>query len=68
VTGIKLIERGKGSDLLKKHCREAGIRVDVVRQLVEMEVKHLGRARRHGLHTDIDEILSSAIDEPTDAP
>jgi hypothetical protein len=66
--GIKRIERGKGSDLLKKHGREAGVPVNMVRELVKMAVKHLGRARRHGLHADIDEILSTAVEEPHDAP
>jgi hypothetical protein len=68
MSGIKLIDRGKGSELLRKYCREHDVPVDLVRALVDMEVKHQGRARRHGLNAEIDELLSRAIEDSRNVP
>jgi hypothetical protein len=68
MSGIKLIEKGKGSELLRKFCREQGVPVEVVRELVDVELKHQGRARRNGLHGDIDEVLSRATEGAPNVP
>ncbi len=68
MNGIKLIERGQGSDLLKKRCREIGVSIETVRRLVQAELDQVGRGRRHGLFNQFDEILSEATEGAAGVP
>ena len=68
MSGIKLIERGKGSELLRKHCRDHDVPIQLLRELVEVEVQHRGRARRHGIYQQIDELLARTTEESTHVP
>jgi len=61
--GIVLLEKGDGRNLLIKKCREIGVRVKVIDQLVEAELEQAGKKRRDGINDRIEEILSGALDE-----
>ena len=60
---IALLNQGEGRELLKKRCREAGISITTVEELVRVELEHVGKKKRHGLWPRIDEILDEAVCE-----
>ncbi len=60
-TGVALLDQGAGRDILKRRCREAGIPVAVIDDLVGLEFEHLGRGRRRGLPEQIGEILAETL-------
>lgn len=68
MNGIKLIERGHGSDLLKKRCREIGVPVQIIRNLVAAELEQVGKLRKRGLAERFDEILGELVDAEGEGP
>lgn len=44
-TGIALLNEGEGRELLKKRCREAGISVTTIEDLIRIELQNVGRGR-----------------------
>jgi hypothetical protein len=68
VNGIKLIERGSGSDLLKARCRELKLPVELVRRLVDIELRHVGRGKRHGIYAEFDEVFTQLTSGSDDVP
>jgi hypothetical protein len=66
MNGIKIIERGQGSDVLKRHCRQIGVPVEIIRRLVQAELDQVGRGRRHGLWAQFDEILAEVTEGASD--
>ena len=56
-TGIALLNEGEGRELLKKRCREAGISVTTIEDLIRIELQNVGRGRRAGIFERIDEVL-----------
>lgn len=61
MNGIKLIEKGSGSDLLKKRCREIGVPISLIRELVQAELKFVGMQRRRGINDEIHAVLSEYV-------
>ena len=58
MTGISLLEKGEGRDLLKRHCRSINVSVRVIEELVKVELDQVGRVRRRGMFDEFDNILS----------
>lgn len=58
-TGIALLNEGEGRELLRKRCREAGVSMSAIEELIRVELANLGKARRNGLFERIDEVLEA---------
>jgi hypothetical protein len=61
MNGIKILARGPGSDLLKRHCKAIGVPVELIRQLVDAEFEQVGKRRRRGLDERFDDILEKYL-------
>lgn len=64
--GIKIIDRGKGSALIKAKCREIGVSIEVIRSLVKAELDQVGKRKKRGLTERIDEILADVVEVDTE--
>jgi hypothetical protein len=62
MNGIHLLEKGEGRELLKKYCRDLGVSVQVIEQLVRVELDQVGRVRRRGMFDQFDEILGAVAE------
>jgi len=62
MSGIKIIERGQGSELLRKHCKAIGVSINAIRDLVDAEQEQVGKIRKRGLKDRIDEIIGEIVD------
>jgi hypothetical protein len=62
MNGIKIIERGQGGELLRKHCKTIGVPIDMIRALVSAELDQLGKIRKRGLNVRIDEIIGELVE------
>lgn len=62
MNGIHLLEKGEGRELLKRYCRELGVSVVVIQELVQVELAQIGRVRRRGMFDQFDEILTQAVE------
>ena len=61
--GIVLLDRGTGREVMKRYCRNAGISIRTVEDLVDEELRQQGKARRHGIFEAFDRILDEALAE-----
>ena len=62
MNGIHLLEKGEGRELLKKYCREIGVSVHIIEELVRVELDQVGRVRRRGMFDRFDEILAQVAE------
>lgn len=51
----------KEAELLENVCNAYSIRLDAVKNLVEIEMSMIGKRRRRGLHNQIDNVIQSSI-------
>lgn len=59
---IPLLADPEGRALVRKHCDQAGITIEVLEQMVSAEIKVLGMGRRHGIFLDLEEVLGQIDD------
>lgn len=63
MSSIKLIEVGQGRELLKKHCRQNGVSIRLIEELVSIEIDYAGMGRRDGIWDRFDEVIDAHVDE-----
>ncbi len=62
---VSLFTQKEGQALIRRHCREIGLAVADLKQLVEAVIEKDPMGRRHGLREIFDDILEkSTEDEP----
>jgi hypothetical protein len=66
VNGIPLFEQGEARDALKKRCREAGISITLLEELVEAELELIGTRGKYGLKKKFDELLDADTENKGD--
>lgn len=60
--GIPLLDDKDGRALVRQKFKEAGLSMDLLDQLVDVELDHMGQGRRHGITDDIAAILDQAVE------
>jgi DNA polymerase III alpha subunit len=58
-TGIALLNEGEGRELLRKRCREAGVSMSTIEELIRVELDSVGKLRRARIFERIDEVLEA---------
>lgn len=61
--GIPLLDDPEGRALVRQKFKQAGLSIEILEQLVEVELEHMGKGRRHGINDDIRDILDQAAGE-----
>lgn len=59
--GIPLLDDSDSRKLVQQKFKQAGLGLEILEQLVEVELEHMGKGRRHGINEDIKEILDMAV-------
>lgn len=49
--------------VLARVCKEAGVRPEVVEQMIAAEGKVFGMGRRHGIHETLETLLAEALND-----
>lgn len=57
MNGIPLFDQGDAREALKRRCRQAGIPIKLLEDLVEAEIAQIGKERKRGLKDRFDELL-----------
>lgn len=60
---VVLLKSEEGRSLVKKKCRENGIRLSVLEDLIEAELDQQGKMRKAGLWEEFDRIFDDAAPE-----
>lgn len=55
--GVVLLDSKVGRNIVKKHCKEQGIDISILEDLVTSELEQIGKLRKKGLFERFDEIL-----------
>jgi hypothetical protein len=58
----RLIDRKQGRQLLTRLCEEAGVPVELVQKLVELEQEYVEKERRDGLRGQMDDLFEEFTD------
>lgn len=61
--GIPLLDDQEGRALVRTRLKQAGLSMEILEQLVDVELDHMGKGRRHGINEDIGDILGQAADQ-----
>lgn len=61
-TSLPLFEQGETRELAKARCREVGISIVMLEDLIEAELGQQGKKTRVGLFQSFDEILLEEVD------
>jgi hypothetical protein len=62
-SGIVLLNSTKGRKIVKKHCKELGISIELIEDLVGAELEQVGKLRKRGLFESFDELLDQELGE-----
>ena len=62
----RLIDRKQGKQLLTRLCDEAGVPVELVQKLVELEQEYVEKERRDGLRGQMDDLFEQFTDGDAD--
>ena len=60
---VILLEGGEGRELVKRKCREAGVKINTIEKLVDAELSQQGKLRKRGLYDEFDHIFDEDIPE-----
>lgn len=63
---VVLLNSGDGRKLVRKRCKEAGVQMSDLEQLIEAEVEQLGKKRKAGLWEEFDRIFDGMESEEID--
>lgn len=61
-TGVVLLESKTSRRIVRRHCREVGVPIEVLDDLVGAELEQIGKLRKRGLYERIDDILDQLED------
>ncbi len=64
----RLIDRKQGRQLLSRLCRGAGVPMELVLKLVDLEQDYVDQERRNGLQNQMDELFDEFTDGDVDVP
>lgn len=59
---VVLLKSESGRRLVREKCKAAGLDMAVLEQLINTELDHSGKLRKHGISEDFDSIFG-ALDE-----
>lgn len=62
---VVLLNSEEGHALIKRRCKEAGLPVGALTELIEAELDQQGKKRKAGLWDEFDDILDS-VDEDSE--
>lgn len=63
---VVLLNSADGRKLVSRRCKEAGLHMADLEQLIEAEVEQLGKMRKAGLWEEFDRILDGMDEEDND--
>lgn len=63
---VVLLNSSDGRKLVKRRCKESGIHMSDLEQLIEAEVEQLGKKRKAGLWDEFDRIFDAMDVEEDD--
>lgn len=63
---VVLLNSGDGRKLVRRRCKEAGVQMADLEQLIEAEVEQLGKKRKAGLWEEFDRIFDGLDGEESD--
>lgn len=63
---VVLMRSEEGRRLVRKKCKAAGLDMEVLERLIDLELDQAGKLRKHGLWTSFDEVLGALDDEEED--
>jgi len=63
---IALMQSDEGRQLVRKACKEAGLDMAVLEQLIDAELDQVGKLRKRGLWLEFDEIFAEVGAEEED--
>ncbi len=63
---VVLLNSSDGRKLIKRRCKELGIHMSDLEQLIEAEVEQLGKKRKAGLWDEFDRIFDAMDAEEDD--
>ena len=58
---VVLLRSDSGRELVRRTCRDAGIDMTVIEELVEAQVNQIGKATAHGLYPEFDRIFDEVV-------
>jgi len=62
-SGVILLDSDTGQKIVQRKCKEEGLSVQLIRDLVAAEQEQEGKLRKRGLFDRFDEILEEAYEE-----
>ena len=63
---VVLLKSDNGRELVQRICRDAGIDMTVIEELVKAQVNEIGKTTQHGLFAEFDRIFDDVIAEEID--
>ena len=63
---VVLLNSGDGRKLVRRRCRELGVQMADLEQLIEAELEQLGKKRKAGLWDEFDRIFDALDNEDGD--
>lgn len=63
---VVLLNSGDGRRLVRRRCKEVGVQMSDLEQLIEAEVEQLGKKRKAGLWDEFDRIFDGLDGDEND--
>lgn len=63
---VVLMRSEKGRQLAREKCKAAGLGMQVLERLIELELDQAGKLKKHGLWQDFDEIFGASDESMSD--
>ena len=60
---IVLLNNPKSREMVKKLCAKHGFIFEVFEELIQAEIKQIGKKRKHGLRDEFDDLLDRIKEE-----
>ena len=57
ITNIVLLRTDSGRRLVEDKCNAADLNIEVLEQLIDVQIKQLGKQKRRGIWDDIDAVF-----------
>ena len=54
---VVLLDKPEGRELIRQHCLERDFDINFMEELIDAELKQIGKQRKAGLWSDFDDIL-----------
>lgn len=57
ITNIVLLRTESGRQLVERKCSAADLNIEVLEELIDVQIKQLGKQKRRGIWDDIDAVF-----------